>query len=162
MISIILNRTQTPPGEDPLTNHSISINRTQTPPGEDPLTLIKGHLLSTTEPTRTNHSISNNPRNTGDCAKSFQTSLKFSSRKQPTKLTLGNFVYILNKGGDWHLGVASIKQMAATFAAFDHPHTMLTLSLNTLMIYCVCHNMGLQCSNKGLLLRQTLALCGER
>ncbi len=27
--------------------------------------------------------------------------------------------------------------MAATFAAFDHPQTMLTLSLNTLMILCM-------------------------
>ncbi len=65
-------------------------------------------------------------------------------------MTLGNFgvcipgsdgIYLSIfsiSGGDWHLGVASIKQMAATFAAFDHPQTMLNVSLNTLMIYCMC------------------------
>ncbi len=29
-------------------------------------------------------------------------------------------------GGDWHLRVSSIKQMAATFAAFDHPQTIIS------------------------------------
>ena len=46
-------------------------------------------------------------------------------------------IYFSMLSGDWHLRVASIKQMAATFAAFDHPNYVKLISKHLDDILCL-------------------------
>ena len=68
-------------------------------------------------------------------------------------------LFLSMRGGDWRLGIAGIKKMAATFTDFDHPH-YVKQSPDISMIYYVCYNLCLQCSNKGLLLSALVVKLG--